>query len=92
MIDYKARKHGLNVKKQEESYTSKCSFLDDEDVKKHDIYQGKRIIRGLFRSSNGSLINSDVNGSLNILKKAVPNAFADGIEAVAVQPKGRISL
>ena len=55
----------------EESYTSKCSFLDDEDIKKHIVYKGNRIKRGLFKSSEGILINADVNGSLNILKKVV---------------------
>jgi putative transposase len=87
MIEYKARKVGLNVIKHEESYTSKCSFLDLEDIKKHEVYKGKRIKRGLFKSSNGRLINSDVNGSLNILRKAVPKVFSDGIEDVAVHPK-----
>jgi putative transposase len=48
--------------------------------------KGKRISRGLFRSENGKLINADVNGSGNIIRKAVPNAFADGIEAVVVRP------
>lgn len=87
MIEYKARKVGLNVIKHDESYTSKCSFLDLEDIKKHEVYKGKRIQRGLFKSSNGRLINSDVNGSLNILRKAVPKVFSDGIEDVAVHPK-----
>lgn len=57
-----------------------------EDVKKHPNYLGKRIKRGLFKST-GKLISSDVNGSLNILRKAVPNIFIDGIEDVAVHPK-----
>jgi len=72
----------------EESYTSKCSSIDLEDVKKHDIYKGSRIKRGLFKSKEGKIINADVNGSLNILRKAVPNVkFTNGIEAVAVLPK-----
>ena len=87
MIEYKAKMVGLYVLKHEERYTSKCSFLDLEDVKKHESYKGKRIKRGMFRSSNGKLINSDVNGSLNILRKAVPKAFSNGIEGVAVHPK-----
>lgn len=86
MIEYKARKCGLNIIKHEESYTSKCSFLDLEDIKKHESYIGQRIKRGLFKSPSG-LINSDVNGSLNILRKAVPKVFTNGIEGVAVHPK-----
>ena len=85
-IEYKAEKCGLNIILNEESYTSKCSFLDLEEIKKHEIYRGKRIKRGLFKSNKGVLINSDVNGSYNILKKAVPKVFADGIEGVIVHP------
>jgi len=47
---------------------------------------GKRIKRGLFKSSTGKIINADINGSNGILKKAVPNAFADGIEALGLTP------
>ena len=79
--------NGLNFETHEEAYTSKCSFLDLEPIKRHENYVGERIKRGLFRSSDGSLINSDVNGSLNILRKAVPAAFANGIEGVAVHPE-----
>lgn len=71
MLEYKCKLKGINVLVTEESYTSKCSFLDDEDIKKQEVYKGKRIKRGLFRSSEGILINADVNGSLNILKKVV---------------------
>lgn len=70
----------------EESYTSKCSFLDNESIEKHDSYLGKRIKRGLFKTAEGKLINADINGSLNILKKAVPDAFSQGIEDVVVHP------
>jgi putative transposase len=86
MLTYKCQKHGINFITHEESYTSKCSFLDNEEIKKHENYLGKRIKRGLFKSYNGTLINADVNGSYNIMKKVVPNAFADGIEDVAVHP------
>lgn len=71
MLKYKAVLEGLNVIETEESYTSKCSFLDNEEVKKHKTYKGVRIKRGLFKSSQGKLINADLNGSLNILKKVV---------------------
>lgn len=87
MIEYKSRKVGITLKKHEESYTSKCSFLDLEVIKKHENYLGKRIKRGLFMSGGSLLINSDVNGSLNILRKAVPTAFANGIEGIAVYPE-----
>ena len=68
-LQYKCRLVGVDVVLQEESYTSKCSFLDDEEICKHEKYLGKRIKRGIFRASNGKTINADVNGSANILKK-----------------------
>ena len=71
MVIYKCADKGITVKIQEESYTSKCSFLDNEEVCKHDSYLGKRVKRGLFRSSKGVEINADINGAYNILVKAI---------------------
>jgi IS605 OrfB family transposase len=68
-LQSKCEQLGIDYHLQEESYTSKCSFLDNEPVKKHDTYKGKRVKRGLFRTSQGYLINADVNGSANILVK-----------------------
>jgi putative transposase len=86
-LKYKAQFVGIRVVLQEESYTSKCSFLDGESIQKHPEYQGKRVKRGLFRSKNGTLLNADVNGSANILKKAFPTAFDGyGIEGAVVHP------
>lgn len=70
-LEYKCKLEGINFILTDESYTSKCSFLDNEEVGKHDTYLGKRIKRGLFKSKEGKLINADLNGSLNILKKVV---------------------
>ena len=70
-IEYKCEEIGITVITINEAYSSKCSFLDNEDVCKHDNYLGKRIKRGLFRSNIGQLINSDVNGSLNILRLGI---------------------
>jgi putative transposase len=86
MLAYKAELLGIQVIITEESYTSKCSFLDNEPMKKQESYAGKRVKRGLFRASDGRLINADVNGSANIIRKVAPNAFADGVEAVVVRP------
>jgi len=87
MVEYKAHKFGLNLLLQEEAYTSKCSFLDQEPIEKHEVYAGKRIKRGLFVSSTGKTINADLNGSYNIMRKAVPDAFGKGIEGVPVHPR-----
>lgn len=69
LLKYKCELRGIRFIETEESYTSKCSFLDEEDIHKHSGYQGKRLKRGLFESSNGTRINADVNGSLNIGRK-----------------------
>jgi IS605 OrfB family transposase len=89
-IKYKAEEKGINVILQEESHTSKCSFLDDEYIEHHEKYVGKRFKRGLFRSAKGIIINADVQGAYNIIKKAIPKAFArveaDEIEGVGLHP------
>jgi putative transposase len=88
MLLYKAELVGIQVILQEESHTSKCSFLDLEPICHQERYMGKRVKRGLFRAANGRRINADVNGSYNIIRKAIPDSFGQGIEAVAVRPVG----
>lgn len=76
MLKYKCKRYGINCILQEESYTSKASFFDNdfiytyksESKEQHYIFSGKRVNRGLYKSKN-ILINSDINGSLNILRK-----------------------
>ena len=80
MLTYKCEIEGISVIVTEESYTSKCSFLDDEDICKHEEYVGKRIKRGLYKASDGRLINADVNGALNILKKVIGKFEYDSIK------------
>lgn len=86
IITYKAEEKGIAVVVTEESYTSGTSFLDNEMPIKDNYNKSRRIHRGLFKSNTGKLINSDINGSLQILKKVFPNAYTDGIEAVVFQP------
>lgn len=69
LLKYKCELRGIKFIETEESYTSKCSFLDEESICKHSSYLGKRVNRGLFETLNGTLINADVNGSLNIGRK-----------------------
>lgn len=87
-LEYKAQLVGIKVTVTEESYTSKCSFLDLEPLKKQIKYLGTRVKRGLFRDSNGKKYNADLNGSLNILRKVVGNSVFDGklIERLVVSP------
>ena len=77
MTKYKAHIQGINVILQEESYTSKASFFDNDELPNYKqkcktkiyTFNGKRIYRGLYETKSGMLINADVNGSLNILRK-----------------------
>lgn len=61
----------FNVILTEESYTSKCDALSLESICKHDIYSGDRKKRGLFCSSSGRMINADLNGAINIMRKKI---------------------
>ena len=77
-LRYKCQLRGITVVMQEESYTSKASFLDNDDIPvysevENPKFSGGRIKRGLYRSGNGQLINADVNGSYNILRKGLVN-------------------
>ena len=83
-LKYKCENAGINYVEVDESYTSGTSFLDQEYPDKSNYDRTRRIVRGLFKSNSGLLINSDVNGSLQIMKKAFPNAFEGryGIEGV----------
>lgn len=62
-------------------------------IPSHNTYLGKRIKRGLFRSAKGILINADVNGAYNILRKVFPKALTyynsniEGIVGVGLHPK-----
>jgi IS605 OrfB family transposase len=70
-LEYKCKLVGIKLIKTEEGYTSKCDSLALEPVEKQECYLGKRIKRGLFQSKIGKLINADVNGALNILRKVI---------------------
>ena len=92
MITYKCEREGIRIILQEESYTSKASFLNLDNIPvygdnqlKH--FSGYRKSRGLYKLRGKKIyINADVNGSYNILRKAIPKAFANGIEGVSVNP------
>ena len=74
---YLCKLYGIEFKLQEESYTSKASFFDGDEIPIYDkenlqeyVFSGKRIKRGLYQTSVGKLINADCNGALNILRKS----------------------
>lgn len=76
-LTYKCLVKGIKVVEQEESYTSKASFFDEDEIPVYkDIqvkrqFSGKRISRGLYQSKDGRVLNADVNGSYNILVKGL---------------------
>ena len=84
ILRYKLEENGIECKEQEESYTSKASYLDNDDIPvykendgTHYIFSGKRIKRGIYKSSQGKIINADLNGALNILKKSGENLIEE---------------
>lgn len=87
-------RYGLVYKEQEESYTSKASFLDGDDTPTYNpdspqeyTFSGQRVRRGLYRSSQRHLINADCNGAANIGKKSSHNGFnSEWVAAALAQP------
>ena len=71
MIFYKGLQEGINVVETDESYTSKCDALTNEEVRFQKTYTGHRKHRGLFTSGIGFSINADINGAINILRKYI---------------------
>lgn len=76
-LEYLCELNGITYVKQEESYTSKASFLDKDDIPVYNednpksyVFSGKRVHRGLYKCSDGKMLNADVNGALNILRKS----------------------
>lgn len=74
MLRYKSERQGLRFVEVNESHTSKCSSFDLEPICHHDTYVGRRVRRGLFRTRDGILINADINGSYNIMRKVKGDA------------------
>ena len=76
ILRYKLEDNGIEYKEQEESYTSKASYLDNDEIpiykeETNEIkFSGRRIKRGIYKSKQGKIINADLNGALNILKKS----------------------
>lgn len=82
-LTYLCELHGIVYSEQEESYTSKASFWDNDEIPVYNAdnpqeyeFSGKRIWRGLYRTATGKTLNADMNGALNILKKSSIVALA----------------
>lgn len=76
-LEYLCELNDIAFIKQEESYTSKASFWDNDDIPTYNAdnpkeyqFNGKRIHRGLYKTAKGKVFNADVNGALNIMRKS----------------------
>lgn len=78
MIQYKAEEQGIAVILTEESYTSGTSFIDNEAPTRENYDKSRRVHRGLFKSNSGTLINADLNGAYQIIKKVFPIEWDSG--------------
>ncbi|WCK57413.1 transposase (plasmid) [Aneurinibacillus sp. Ricciae_BoGa-3] len=91
-LEWLCKQHNIHYIEQEESYTSKASFFDHDSIpvykpfdKTHYTFIGNRIQRGLYQCNDGFLVNADVNGAFNIMRKAkIKNIVVD---RKTVQPK-----
>ena len=77
---YKGLLNGIEVIFTEESYTSKASFFDRDELHiygENDSpkFSGRRISRGLYKDSKGNLWNADLNGGGNIMRKISDKAY-----------------
>ena len=85
-LSHKCEMCGIKIHVHEESYSSRCDSLSLEEIGKHSEYLGTRIKRGLFQSSQGKLINADVNGAINILRKVI----GDSQQVIEIINSGRL--
>lgn len=81
-IKDKFNRVGISIEINQESYTSKVDSLSLEEVKKQENYMGKRIQRGLFSSSVKKLINADLNGAINIMRKYLKKVNLNGLKEI----------
>ena len=83
MITYKALNAGIRIIEQEESYTSKADLIANDRIPTYGVddkdasFSGKRIKRGLYRCSNGMILNADCHAAANIMRKVIPDIWKD---------------
>ena len=84
-LTYKAKLVGIQVILQEESYTSRASFLDNDPIPTYQanqaekpVFSGTRVARSWYRAKDGTILHADINGSYNILRKRSSDPRASG--------------
>jgi putative transposase len=97
MLTRKLEAVGITVKVGEESYTSRASFMDWDSIPTYQPgktekpkFSGNRTKTKSYRAKDGSLINADVNGSLNIGRKVIPNYFGSKLRTIVEQDSGNV--
>lgn len=83
-LTYKCENFGIKLITTNESYTSKCDHFAGEEMKHHENYLGKRIKRGLFKSSTGKTLNADINGAIGIARKVFHDAVKSLVDSGTV--------
>jgi IS605 OrfB family transposase len=98
-LEFLCWKYGINYLEVEESYTSKSSFLDNDELPEYKAEQpytksfsGRRIKRGLYQTKDGRLINADVNGAYNILRKGKPDFTCEELSSGLLESPLRIRI
>ena len=99
MLSYLCRLHGITYVEQEESYTSKASFWDRDEIPVYNddnprqyVFSGKRVKRGLYMTASGTVLNADINGALNILRKSNVVSLTALYDSGAVDTPARIRV
>lgn len=97
-LEHKCSNLGITFLIQEESYTSKASFLDEDDIPTYIkgnntkySFSGNRIKRGLYKTKDGIILNADVNGALNIIRKAIQTQGLNCLISVSKIQLGNIT-
>ena len=90
MLTYKAKLKGIEVVITEEAYTSQASALEQDKLPKYGEekpkFKGKRVSRGLYKTGGNKLLNADINGSLNIIRKVIPDVIDQGVRGLPFNP------
>lgn len=91
-LKYKCEEVGIIYEETEESYTSKCDHFANETMEHHNKYKGKRVYRGLFKSSTGKILNADVNGAIGIMRKVTDDVAWRPVGSVVASNPVKINV